>query len=92
MLQLVHLGVDFAIHFLIAVADAYRHNAAEKIEVLIAVDIPNVLILGARYNERLFVVVEDRWEKVVAVRKQDLFFGHCMILPNAEASSRTPIK
>ena len=76
VLQAIHLRVQLAIHLVIAVAHAHRDDAAEKIQVLIAVGVPNVLVLGVRDYQRFFVVMEHAREKVLALSQQDLFFGH----------------
>jgi len=46
VLQAVDLRVQLAIHFFIAMPDADGYDAAEKVQVLIPVGIPDVLILG----------------------------------------------
>ncbi len=76
VLQAIDLRVQLPVHVLIAVADADGDDAAEEIQILIAVGVPDVLILGPRNNERFLVVVEDGRKEVVAVRENDLFFGH----------------
>jgi hypothetical protein len=48
VLKLLHLFDDFAVHRLITVPHADGDDAAEKIEILIAIGVPNELILGAR--------------------------------------------
>jgi len=63
VLQRVHLAVDLGVDFLIAVAHADGDDAAQEIQVLIAVGVPDVLVLGARHNERLFEVMKYRGEK-----------------------------
>src|ERR1035441_6983903 len=50
VLQGVHLAVDLGVDLLIAVAHADGDDAAQKIQVLIAVRVPDVLIFGARYH------------------------------------------
>jgi hypothetical protein len=57
-------------------ADADGHDTAEEIQVLIPIGVPNVLILGARNDERLFIIVENGRKEVVPIRENDLFFGH----------------
>ena len=76
VLQAVDLRVQLLIHLFVAMADADGDDAAEEIQVLIAVGIPDVLILGVRDDQRLFVVMEDGGEQMVAVGEDDLFFGH----------------
>ena len=46
-LERIELPMRLRVEFLIRVADAHRDDAPEKIEVLMAVGIPHVLILGA---------------------------------------------
>jgi len=76
MLQPVDLGVQLTIYFLVAVPDADGDDAAEKIQVLIAVGIPDILVLGVRDDQRFFVVMKDGREKMVPVGEKDFFFGH----------------
>ena len=76
VLQAIHLGMHLAIDVVIAMANADGDDAAEEIQVLISVRIPNVLILGVRNHERFLVVMEYRRKKIVAIREDDLFFGH----------------
>ncbi len=76
VLQPVHLRVHLAIHLFIAMADADGDDAAEEIQVLIAVGVPHVLILGVRDHQRLLVVMEDGGEKVVAIGEENVLFGH----------------
>jgi hypothetical protein len=61
-------------------AHAYGDDAAEEIEVLVAVGIPHVLILGARDYERFFVEVEDAREEEFLVRENDFVFSHELCL------------
>ena len=76
VLQLVDLRVQLLVHLFVAVADADGDDAAEEIQILIAVRVPHVLIFGVRDHQRFFVVVEDGGEEMVAVGEQDVFFGH----------------
>jgi hypothetical protein len=43
---------------------------------LIAIGVPNVLVLGVGDYQRFFIVMEHAREKVIALGQQDLFFGH----------------
>src|SRR4051794_31857518 len=45
MLQLIHLSMNLCVDLLIAMANAHRDNTAEEVQILVAVDIPYVLIL-----------------------------------------------
>ena len=74
VLQRVHLPMDLRVDLIVAVADANRNDAAEEIEVLVAVRVPDILILGARDDERLVEVVEDRGEEEFLVGQDDFFF------------------
>src|SRR6266852_2150187 len=74
--------MDLAIHFVVAMADADGDNAAEEIEILIPVCIPDVLVLAARNHQRVFVVMKNGRIKVVSMSEQNLFFGHaCYYTP-----------
>jgi hypothetical protein len=80
VLQRIDLFVDLGIHLIVAMADAHGDDAAEEIEVLVAVGIPHVLILGARYDERFLVEVEDAREEEFLVRENDFVFSHELCL------------
>ena len=56
--QLVDLGVNFPVYGFVAVAAADRHYAPEKIKILVAVGIPDVLIFGSVNNQRLLKQVK----------------------------------
>ncbi len=68
--------MDLAIHLVVAMADADGDNAAEEIEILVPVRIPDVLVFAARDHERVFVVMKNGRIKVVTMSEQDLFFSH----------------
>ena len=76
VLERVELLVDFGVHLLVAVADAHGDDAAEEVEILVAVGVPDVLVLGAVDDQRLFVIVEDGGEEEFLIGKNDLVFGH----------------
>ena len=76
MPELVDLLVDAGVHLVVAVADADRDNAAKEIEVLIAIRIPDVLVLGMVNHQRLLEVVKNGREEKLLVRENDFFFGH----------------
>ncbi len=46
VLQLVDLRVNLGVHLVVAMADADGDDAAEEIQILVAVGIPDVLIFG----------------------------------------------
>jgi hypothetical protein len=69
MLQTVDLRMQFAIDLVVAVAHAHGDDAAEKVQVLIAVGVPNVLVLGVGDYQRRLVVVKDSRKKVLALSK-----------------------
>src|ERR1035438_8736981 len=76
VLQCIQLAMDFGVDLLIAVAHADGDDAAQKIQVLIAVGVPDVLILGARYDERLLEVMKNRRKQIFLVGENDFVFGH----------------
>ena len=78
MLQLIHLRVHRRVHPVVAVADADRQNAAEEIQVLVAVGVPDELILGAREHQRFAIVVEHRRKQAFLIRQNDFVFGHAV--------------
>src|SRR3954451_4306439 len=81
VLQLIELGVNFLVHSLVAMADADGDDTAKKVEVLVAVSVPDVLVSCFFDNERGFVVVEHRWEQVLLLCEENLVFGHCCRAP-----------
>ena len=66
VLQLVDLLVNLSIHRLVAMADADGDDAAEEIQILIAVGVPDELILGVRDDQRLLDSSGRRWETDIA--------------------------
>ena len=68
-------AMDLGVHLVVAVADADGDDAAEEIEVLVAVGVPDVLILGARDDQRFLEVMEDGGEEEFLVGEDDFFFG-----------------
>ena len=75
VLQRVDLLVDLGVDLVVAVADADGDDAAEEIEVLVAVGVPDILIFGARDDQRLLEVMKDRGEQEFFVGENDFFFG-----------------
>ena len=71
VLQAVHLRGDFAGDFGIAVADGNGEDAAEEVEVLVAVEVPEVLHLAAVGDQRLLEVVGDRGPEIFLVLGDD---------------------
>ncbi len=64
------------VHLIVAVADAHRDDAAEEIQILIAIGVPDVLVFGPRHYQRLFVVMKNRGEQEFFVGEYDFVFGH----------------
>jgi hypothetical protein len=56
--------------------DADGDDAAEKVQVLIAVHVPNVLVSSVRDDQRLLEVMKDARKKVLALSEKDLLFRH----------------
>ena len=65
------LFVDRPRYFFIAVADADRHDATEEIQILVAVGVPDELVLGFGHHQRFRKVVENAREDVFLVREND---------------------
>src|SRR6185437_8033220 len=59
VLQGIELLVKFGVHFVVAVADAHCDDAAEKIEVLVSIGIPDILVFRMRNHERLLIVMKN---------------------------------
>jgi len=76
--ELVDLGVNLFIDLVVAVADTDGYDAAEEIEILIAVDVPDVLVFGVGNDEGFLEVMEDRGKEEFFLREEDLLFGHCL--------------
>ena len=62
MLDLVGLRVDRLGHFVVAMADTDREDAAEEIQIFFAVGIEHRMILGVVDDQRLVVVGRDAGE------------------------------
>jgi hypothetical protein len=69
---LVNLGADEVVE----VSYADRDNAAEEVEILSAVGIPNVLILGPLNDQGFFVVVKDGGEQELLTGQKDFVTCH----------------
>ena len=80
MLEPIHLLVYRPVHLLIAVTDAHRQDAAEEIQILVAVGIPNVLVFRSGQHKRLAEVVENRREQAFLVGQNDFLLGHTAII------------
>ena len=80
MLQLVDLRVYFGVYLIIAVPYADCDNAPEKVQVLIAVRIPDKLIFRVRDHQRLRKVVEHGRKEELFLGQEDFLFRHSSIL------------
>ena len=67
--------VDLGVHLLVAVADADGDDAAEEVEVLVAVGVPDILILGAGDDQGLLEEMEDGGEEEFLVGKDHFLFS-----------------
>ena len=76
MLQLVDLGLDLGSHPGIGMSNRDGHDAAKKIQILLAFDVPHVLHGGVIGHQRVFVVNGDGREHVLLVLLEDIFFCH----------------
>ena len=59
-LQAIHLRVHRPVHIVIAMPHTHGDDAAEKIQVLIALRIPHILILRVRHHHRLLEIMKHR--------------------------------
>ncbi len=75
MAELVDLGLLRAVTRGLAVADADGDDAAEEVEVALAVDVPDVLHLAALDGEGIGEVVGDGREDVFLLLAVDLLAG-----------------
>ena len=76
MLDLVNLRLDFVRHLGVRVAHADRHDAAQKVEKLLALGVPNVLALGMVDHHRVLEVGGDTVEKVFLLFANDFVVSH----------------
>ena len=65
-----------AFHLIVAMAHADGENAAEEVQILVAVRVPDELIFGMIQNQRLLEVMEDGREQKILIGENDFFFGH----------------
>ena len=66
VLHFVGLLVDRLGYFVVAMADADREDAAEKVQILLAVGVVDVLILGMIDDQRLVVISRDAARKDIS--------------------------
>jgi hypothetical protein len=76
VLEPVDLLVDGRVHAIVAMAHADGKNAAEEIEILVAIGVIHELVFGARDHQRLLVVMEDRRKKELLAREDNFVFSH----------------
>ena len=76
MLDAINLLLDLRRHLFVRVADADGDDAAQKVEVLLPVYVPHVLVLRMIDHQRVFVVGGDAVEKVFLLFANDFVFGH----------------
>ncbi len=76
MLQPAHLLDDPAVHGFVAVAHADGDDAAEKIEILIAVRIPHELVFCVCHHQWFPIVVKYAREKILLIRQNDFLLRH----------------
>jgi predicted Zn-dependent protease with MMP-like domain len=89
MLQRVDLFLHLPVDRVVAVADADRHNAAEKVQILVTVGIPYELIPGARKHQRLSKIVENCGENVSLLGENQVLLVHvCSVLHYIEVTSQ----
>ena len=90
VLQLAHLFHDLLVHGLVAVADADGDDAAEEIEVLVAVSVPDELVFGAFDDQRLLEVMEHAGEQVALAGKDDLLLCHAVFITHFRRTAARP--
>ena len=76
VLDLVDLRFDLLRHLGVRVAHTDGHDAAQEVEKLLALDVPNVLALGMVNHHRVLEVGGDAVEKVFLLFANDFVFGH----------------
>ena len=73
VLQAVHLRLDLARDFRVAVADRNREDASEEVEITPAFEVPEILHLAVVGDQGLLVEIGDRGPEEVFVLANDLF-------------------
>src|ERR1041384_426140 len=68
----MHFGVDRVV----AVPHAHRDDPAEEVQILVAVRVPDILVLGPHYYQRFLVEVENAGKQEFLVGENDFFFRH----------------
>ena len=76
VLHLMGLLVNGAGDFVVAVADADRENAAEEIQILLALNVIDVLILRMFDHQRLVIVRRHAREQILLLLLENFFFVH----------------
>ena len=80
VLQGINLLVDLGVDLVVAMAHAHGDDPAEEVQVLIAVGVPDILILGARDDQRLLIVMKDGGEEEFLISENDFVFSHGLYL------------
>ena len=88
MLQAVDLSFGARDHARIAVAHADGHDATKKVEILLALDVPNMLHQAAVHGQRIGVVVRDRRKYVFLLLAID-FSAREAVFSLRESSERS---
>jgi len=70
----VGLLLDGLGDLLVAMADADGENAAEEIEIFLAVDIVNVVVFGVIHHQRLVVISGHTGEEIFPMLVNDFLF------------------
>ncbi len=76
MLQLVHLRFDLGSDARVSMAHGDGHDAAEEIQILVAINVPYVLHGRMVGHERVVVIRGDGREKVLLMFPDNFVFGH----------------
>ena len=76
VLQLVDLRFHLRGNPRVGMTNRDGHDAAEEVEILVAIGIPEILHAGVICDERLREVRCDRWEKILLMFANDFFFSH----------------
>ena len=80
MLDLVDLRFDLLRYLGIRMPHADRHDAAQEVEKLLPLAIPNVLALGVVNHHGVLEVSGDAVEKVFLLFANDFVFGHGLLM------------
>ena len=76
VLKLIYLGLDLGGDPRIAVTHGNRDDSTKKVEVLVALQVPQILHGGMIGHQRIRVISRNGGKEVLLLFSDDLFFSH----------------